>query len=247
MVKGKDKDLKAVWGTPNTCHCKLVLVYCAFWELLLRGKKQSDCCPRTCLPKRRIIPSAAPVTSRLPLWLKAVQFMAMGSGSRENWSWKAKSLLLNWSLHFCPYKPLMEQICKGPSTTGVHLFSHLATPTITKPTLPRPHDALYYMPVHPTAFHQDILAKLISLVVALRMRTAKYYSEFASFEHGVELSPPQATERDGIGNVHNFLFECGDPSYWGSGEEKELCSYPWKHPAHKIVYTNLWILQQHML
>ena len=33
-------------------------------------------------------PSAAPVTSRFPLGLKAVQLMAMGSGSRENWSYK---------------------------------------------------------------------------------------------------------------------------------------------------------------
>lgn len=31
-------------------------------------------------------PSAAPVTSRFPLWLKAVQLIATGSGSKENWS-----------------------------------------------------------------------------------------------------------------------------------------------------------------
>lgn len=33
-------------------------------------------------------PSAAPVTSKFPLWLKAVQLMATGSGSKENWSWE---------------------------------------------------------------------------------------------------------------------------------------------------------------
>lgn len=38
------------------------------------------------VPKSRMTPSAAPVTSRFPLWLKAVQLMAMGSGSNENWS-----------------------------------------------------------------------------------------------------------------------------------------------------------------
>lgn len=41
------------------------------------------------------------MTSRLPLWLKAVQLIAMGSGSRENCSWKGKSALvprnLKWS------------------------------------------------------------------------------------------------------------------------------------------------------
>lgn len=46
------------------------------------------------IPKRRTTPSAAPVTSKLPLWLKAVQLMAMGSGSRENCSWKGKSALM---------------------------------------------------------------------------------------------------------------------------------------------------------
>lgn len=46
------------------------------------------------VPKRRTIPSAAPVTRRLPLWLKAVQLIAMGSGSRENCSWKGKSALM---------------------------------------------------------------------------------------------------------------------------------------------------------
>ena len=35
-------------------------------------------------PKSRMTPSAAPVTSRFPLWLKAVQLMATGPGSREN-------------------------------------------------------------------------------------------------------------------------------------------------------------------
>lgn len=34
------------------------------------------------------------MTSRLPLWLKAVQLIAMGSGSRENCSWKGKSALI---------------------------------------------------------------------------------------------------------------------------------------------------------
>lgn len=36
------------------------------------------------IPKSRMIPSAAPVTSKFPLWLKAVQLIATGSGSREN-------------------------------------------------------------------------------------------------------------------------------------------------------------------
>lgn len=39
-------------------------------------------------PNSLMTPSAAPVTSRFPLWLKAVQLMATGSGSSENWSWK---------------------------------------------------------------------------------------------------------------------------------------------------------------
>lgn len=39
------------------------------------------------LPNSRMNPSAAPVTRRFPLWLKAVQLMATGSGLRENWTW----------------------------------------------------------------------------------------------------------------------------------------------------------------
>lgn len=39
-------------------------------------------------PNSLITPSAAPVTSKFPLWLKAVQLMATGSGSRENWSYR---------------------------------------------------------------------------------------------------------------------------------------------------------------
>lgn len=39
-------------------------------------------------------PSAAPVTSRFPLWLKAVQLTATGSGSKENWSCDTEEMVL---------------------------------------------------------------------------------------------------------------------------------------------------------
>ena len=58
------------------------------------GHRWATSLPNFNIPKRRTIPSAAPVTSRLPLWLKAVQLIAMGSGSRENCSWKGKSALM---------------------------------------------------------------------------------------------------------------------------------------------------------
>lgn len=45
-------------------------------------------------PNSLMTPSAAPVTSRFPLWLKAVQLMATGSGSKENWSWDTNRTLM---------------------------------------------------------------------------------------------------------------------------------------------------------
>lgn len=61
------------------------------------------------LPNSLMNPSAAPVTSRFPLWLKAVQLMATGSGSRENWSYRREknsnshtnclSLMEEWGQH----------------------------------------------------------------------------------------------------------------------------------------------------
>lgn len=40
------------------------------------------------LPNSRMMPSAAPVTKRFPLWLNAMQFTATGPGSSANCSYK---------------------------------------------------------------------------------------------------------------------------------------------------------------
>lgn len=59
------------------------------------------CCVTKHEPNSLMTPSAAPVTSRFPLWLKAVQLMATGSGSKENWSWQTdrqtdRTLVRTW-------------------------------------------------------------------------------------------------------------------------------------------------------